>query len=219
MTLDIKGLDKSFGRQTVFKNFSIGFIKNSINCILGPSGCGKTTLLNIIAGIDNEYSGKIFEYSNLSYIFQEPRLLQWKTAADNISIDASDDNLTSKIIHKCQLEDVLDKYPFEMSGGMNQRVNIARAFASNTEILLMDEPFKSLDYILKKKLIGLFSDLIDEYPKTVVFVTHNIEEASLLAEELFVFSGSPVNINKHISLRNTDMSYTDKLSLIKNELN
>ncbi|MFO8061588.1 MAG: ABC transporter ATP-binding protein [bacterium] len=199
MTLTVLHLGKSFDNNDIFRDFSIEFSENSVNCILGPSGCGKTTLLNIIAGIDNDYSGEVLQSESIAYIFQEPRLLKWKTAGENILLNSDNKDLAERIAEMSGLSDKWDNYPFELSGGMKQRVNIARAFTANSDILLMDEPFKSLDYILKNRLIDIFLALLEEYPKTVIFVTHNIEEASMLAEQLFIFSYSPIESAVEIS--------------------
>lgn len=199
MTLTVSGLSKAFDSNVIFRDFSIEFAVNSVNCILGPSGCGKTTLLNIIAGIDNDFSGSVRRSESIAYIFQEPRLLKWRTTGENILLNSGNTDLAERIISMSGLSDKWDRYPFELSGGMKQRVNIARAFTANSDVLLMDEPFKSLDYILKNKLIDIFLTLLEEYPKTVIFVTHNIEEASMLAEQLFIFSYSPIESAMQIS--------------------
>lgn len=219
MTLAVSHLNKAFGSNDIFRDFSIEFAENSINCILGPSGCGKTTLLNIIAGIDNDYSGSARRPESIAYIFQEPRLLKWRTTEENIILNSGNRELAERIADMSGLSDKRDNYPFELSGGMKQRVNIARAFTANSDVLLMDEPFKSLDYILKNKLIDIFLTLLEEYPKTVIFVTHNIEEASMLAEQLFIFSYSPIESAVQISFDSHQPDImTERINTIKEYL-
>ncbi len=201
MNLELKHITKSFGEVEIFRDFSISFARNSINCILGPSGCGKTTLLNIINGSVLPDSGNSDELKKLrvSYIFQEPRLLPWKTVSGNISF-VLQERLTKnelqqrlrEYIKLVQLDNFKDYYPSKLSGGMKQRVAIARAFSYESDIILMDEPFKALDYKLKSKLIEQFKLLWEKDKRTVIFVTHDVDEALQTGENLFLLSNSPL---------------------------
>ena len=154
MDLAIKSLNKSYADLNVFKNFKIQIPEKKITCILGPSGCGKTTLLNIIGGIIKADSGEFkgFEDNVVSYLFQEPRLLKWKTVWGNIEFVLKDiysrekrNEILSRYLEMVDLKDFKDYYPDKLSGGMVQRVSIARAFIYPSDILLMDEPFKGLE--------------------------------------------------------------------------
>ena len=202
---ELKNIYKSFGSLRVFDDFSINFNKNIINCILGPSGCGKTTLLNIIAGLMIPDSGDIsgINLDKISCVFQEPRLLPWKTARKNIEFTLRDKYTQNKVmevvdkyIKLVQLDGYGDYYPGQMSGGMNQRVSLARAFSFPSEIILMDEPFKGLDYKLKQSLQNSFLELWQSDKRTVIYVTHDVDEAIELGENIFLFSKSPVKILK-----------------------
>ncbi|HRT48322.1 MAG TPA: ATP-binding cassette domain-containing protein, partial [Bacteroidales bacterium] len=201
MTLEVKGLHKRYGEVEIFRDFSISFTEGMITCILGPSGCGKTTLLNILGKIIPPDGGTLagFDGKIVSYIFQEPRLLPWKSVRGNIEF-VLDRNLlpeerkkiTDRFISLVELEDFADYYPAKLSGGMRQRVSIARAFAYPSDIILMDEPLKGLDIKLKLNLIQTFSRIWQEDRRTVIFVTHDVDEALLLGNEIVVFSRAPV---------------------------
>ena len=202
---ELKNICKSFGSLKVFDDFNINFNKNIINCILGPSGCGKTTLLNIIAGLMLPDSGEIsgINLDKISCVFQEPRLLPWKTARKNIEFTLRDKytqnevmEVVDKYIKLVQLDGYGDYYPGQLSGGMNQRVSLARAFSFPSEIILMDEPFKGLDYKLKQSLQNSFLELWQSDKRTVIYVTHDVDEAIELGENIFLFSKSPVKIVK-----------------------
>ena len=209
MHLQIEHLYKSFQETTIFKDFNLEIKKNTISCILGPSGCGKTTLLSIIGKTIKPDSGILngFDNKTLSYIFQEPRLLPWKTVCDNISfvlnktIDPKQKNeITLKYLNLVELNNFANHYPASLSGGMKQRVAIARAFAYPSDIILMDEPLKALDLKLKLNLIKAFRKIWTTDKRTVIFVTHDIEEALLLANEIYVFSKPPISIKEKFTL-------------------
>lgn len=211
--LDIENINKSFGELNIFNDFNISFPKNKISCILGSSGCGKTTLLNMISGLIPSNSGYITDInsSSISYIFQEPRLLDWFTVKENLDFILKDiypKNEREKIIEKylglVSLYDFKNYYPKNLSGGMKQRLSIARAFAYPSDLLLMDEPFKGLDNKLKTSLMKSFLSLWNSDKRTVIFVTHDIDESLYIGDEIFVFKGNPVKISQHIVLNSND---------------
>jgi len=200
--MKIENISKSFEKQDVIKNFSLEIPEKNITCIIGPSGCGKTTLLNIIANLTQSNEGKVSfsekEKQGISYLFQEPRLLDWFTVLENVKLVLNGDEKKSKeILEKVGLGDSLSKYPQELSGGMKQRVSMARAFAFPSSVLLMDEPFQNLDAKLKKDLLDVFLNLWNEAQnKTVLWVTHDITESCLVADTIICVSKSPMKVNK-----------------------
>ncbi len=201
MGMELKGLNKRFGEISLFRDFSITFPEAAITCILGPSGCGKTTLLNIIGNLSKPDSGSLsgFDHKAISYIFQDPRLLPWKTAKGNIQFALPEHisgdervKLAERFIRMVELNEFADFYPSKLSGGMRQRVSIARAFAYPSDIILMDEPLKGLDIKLKLNLIRTFSKIWQSDKRSVIFVTHDVDEALLLGNEIVVLSQAPV---------------------------
>jgi len=177
--------------------------------MLGPSGCGKTTLLNIIGNLIPPDSGELIGFENkvFSYVFQDPRLLPWKTVRGNIEFVLSREmpsdereKHTEQLIKQVELDGFAGFYPSQLSGGMRQRVSIARAFACPSDIILMDEPLKGLDAGLKKNLINWFLKLWKTDRRTVIFVTHDVDEALLLSDRVIVLSQPPTRILTHMNI-------------------
>lgn len=203
--ISIKNINKKFNEKIIFKDFDINFYKNEVNCIIGKSGCGKSTLLNIISGIipnDSENFETIEKYG-VSYIFQDDRLIDWLTVGENIKL------IVKKLYNKKKLDELCDKYldlvgikeyknyyPQMLSGGLRQRVNIARAFIYPSKVVIMDEPFKSIDVINKEIIMNNFKKILEKEKRTVLFVTHDIDEALLLSDKIYVLGNSPVEIKK-----------------------
>ncbi|MFO8234204.1 MAG: ABC transporter ATP-binding protein [Bacteroidales bacterium] len=205
--ITIYNIKKSYNQLTVYDNFSLGMKQNEISCILGPSGCGKTTLLNMIGGITSPDAGyiELLQNDTISYIFQEPRLLPWKTVLGNIRFVLNNiqienqDKYIRRYLKLVGLDDFSNYYPHQLSGGMKQRVSIARAFIYPSNIILMDEPLKTLDPKLKWNLMKTFIKIWRNDKRTVIFVTHDVDEALILGNEIFIFSKPPVKIKKRLN--------------------
>jgi NitT/TauT family transport system ATP-binding protein len=203
MNISIRNLNKSYENEEIFKNFNIEFSDENINCIIGKSGCGKSTLLNIIARLTETQSGEIsgVSLSDISYVFQEDRLIEWLTVKENLEItlkkyfnESAIDDKIDEILNLVGIYDIKNKYPNALSGGMRQRVNIARAFGKPSKVILMDEPFKSLDYKLKYTIIDEFKNLIGKEKRMVILVTHDLDEAIYFRGNIIVFNNKPVEI-------------------------
>jgi NitT/TauT family transport system ATP-binding protein len=195
VALELKGIRKSFAGVEVLGGIDLKVDSGEVAALLGPSGCGKTTLLRIVAGFAVPDSGNaIFqEGTRLSYVFQEPRLLPRASAFDNIRLpllgvmDAKEaESRARRFLELVGLD--------RLSGGMRQRISLARGFAFPSDLLLMDEPFQSLDIALRSSLMDSFSALWKEEPRSVLFVTHDPDEALYLGDSLHIMGGSPARI-------------------------
>ncbi len=184
-------------------DFDLSIAENEFVCLVGPSGCGKTTLLNIIAELDPHYQGHISlhrkkkETANIGYVFQNPRLLPWRTVRQNIELALQtpvDHSLIDELLSAMQLTEQQHDYPAQLSLGMSRRVAIIRAFAINPEVLLMDEPFVSLDAPTARQVRQLLITIWCKRPHSVLFVTHDLREAIALADRLIFLSSSPMSI-------------------------
>ena len=201
-----ENLNVSFGTDVIYKNFSIEFEKNRITTILGRSGCGKTTLLNYIMK-------DILRYKNLSCVFQEEILVKWLTVYENIELVLKNKGLSKtekneiiiKNLRLVNLNGYEKYYPSSLSGGMKQRVNIARAVSYPADLLFMDEPFKSIDIINKEEIIGKLKQEIKSRNQTAVMVSHDLDEAIDFSDNIICISGTEgkkikkFSVNKYIS--------------------
>lgn len=216
----VKNLTCSYEQKTIFDNFDVTFEQGKINVILGGSGVGKTTLLNAIAGIKS-YKGQIEGCEGgVSYIFQKDRLIPSISVYNNLDLilkgvvkdKAERKRMIEQTAVDLEIFDVLKSLPSEISGGQAQRVSMARAFLYPSDVMLLDEPFKALDTALKTRLIKQFAALQEKKNKTVVFVTHAIDECLLLADDYFVFDDAPVKIvlQGKINSKKSERKLTDK---------
>ncbi len=188
--MEIKNLTKTFDKRTVIDSLSLTLPERGTVAFMGPSGCGKTTLLRIIAGLEKANSGKVSAGSKtVSYAFQEPRLFPWLSAKDNIKTSTDDEKNASEWLSKVELADDADKFPHELSGGMQQRISLARALSKKADIYILDEPFTGLDEDLKNRLYDLVRGVAKD--ALVLIVTHDRDEARALADEIITFEGTP----------------------------
>lgn len=183
----LKNVCKKYGRITALDHVSLALNEGGITAVLGESGAGKTTLLNVLAG-QTAFEGSVEGRKTCSYLFQSPKLLPNLTADQNLKfvLPKSLHAAAGGILAKVGLAGRERAYPHELSGGERQRVAIARAFLYPHEMLLMDEPFASLDLSLKKSLIELVASLWAQSKNTIVFVTHDVHEAATLAHRAIV---------------------------------
>ncbi|SFC56200.1 ABC transporter ATP-binding protein [Clostridium uliginosum] len=222
MNIEIKNLKKSYDDEKIFENFNLKLYDQKVNCIIGGSGCGKSTLLNILAQLISIDDGEILGVcrEDTSYIFQEDRLIEWLTVEQNLNLTLKKYyNILERKGEICNMlsslgiENVKNKYPSELSGGMKQRVNIARAFLKPSKVILMDEPFKSLDYTLKYNIIDEFKDVILKENRMVILVTHDVDEAIYFEGNIIVLGDRPVKIKGFFS-ENLKKSKDEIISLI-----
>lgn len=219
--LELKNLGKLYNDQKILENINLSIEPGEIFCILGPSGAGKSTLLNIIAGIMDSYEGNVVnDAKRIGYVFQEDRLLPWMNVEDNIKVvnDALTHKEISHLLMEMELLKDKDKRPNELSGGMRQRVAIARAFAYKPDLLLLDEPFKSLDYSLKSKMIEALLRLWSETEITVLFVTHDMDEALWTADRIALLAKHPKGLLDIFNIENSRALSGDDVIRYKNSI-
>ncbi|MCK5146378.1 ABC transporter ATP-binding protein [bacterium] len=214
MILELKNINKTFDQDvqsiTALDDISIQVRRNEFLCILGPSGCGKSTLLHLIAALDNPSSGEIIFNEHYipgpcacrGLVFQEDALYPWKTVWQNIAFGLEIQKIPSlqreliirEHINLVGLPGFEHFYPHQLSGGMKQRVQIARTLALDPQILLMDEPFAALDEITRSRMDEELLSIWNRKKKTVIFVTHSIEEAVILGDRILIMDASPGRI-------------------------
>ena len=205
--LRLERISRSFGPVEALQDVSLQILRGEFVAVVGPSGCGKTTLLNILSGYDKPSSGSVVREGRVRMVYQQDGLFPWKTAAQNIEIGLR--HIRDPHERRRQLDDLLDliglqgfadHYPHQLSGGMKQRVELARALAGESDTLLLDEPFSALDYITRLRMRQELARMLHERPRTVVLVTHDIEEAAQLADRVVVLSGRPGRVQCELSL-------------------
>ena len=199
----VQNLRKYYNHKKILSDISFEVEDNQIVAVVGPSGCGKTTLLNILSGLTSDYTGFVeSDFHKVGYVFQEDRLLPWLTVFENIKIVREDgsNQEVNRFIEMAGLKNYENYFPEELSGGMKQRCSIARALYFGCDFLLMDEPFKSLDYILKQQMLVDLKKIQAQQKNSILFVTHDIEEALSIADKILVLQKSPCKIAKKIYL-------------------
>jgi len=216
--LKLQGIHKSYDDLVVIEDLNLTIEENEITCILGPSGCGKSTLLNILANILKPDEGKIHEKKEkIGYVFQEDRLLPWKSVYENIKLvnKNANDLKIRELIEIVGLEGFENATPSKLSGGMRQRVSIARAFNFQAEMLLMDEPFKSLDYDLRLNMVNSLVEIWNKWNNSIVFVTHEIDEALLLGNKIVVLDKNPCKVKEIIKIdKSQHLRSLDSIELV-----
>ena len=204
------------GEMVALNGVSLDIKENEFICVVGPSGCGKSTLLNIIAGLSKPTSGAVYCDGNevtgtgteRGVVFQQYALFPWMTVKKNVMFglnlkgikNQEAEDIAMKYIKMVQLEDFADHYPKELSGGMKQRVAIARAYAVNPSVLLMDEPFGALDAQTRTQLQTELLETWEKERKTCFFITHDVEEAIILAQKVIIMSARPGRIKEIVDI-------------------
>lgn len=214
-----KNFSFSYPDKEIYKYFNAVFLGGKINVVLGASGVGKTTLLNALTGLSG-FDGEIENMpKNVSYIFQSDRLVKTISVEKNLDFvlkNAISDKTARKnaiydMAKLLEISDILKRLPTEISGGQAQRVQMARAFLYPSEVMLLDEPFKGLDVSLKTRLIKKFLELWGRDGRTVVLVTHDVYDALLMGDKVFVLSGSPADIvyETELTVEKSERNLTD----------
>ncbi len=216
-------------RLAVLGNIAFDVPPGQVTALVGPSGCGKTTLLNLIAGLDTDYDGEIrLPHSKngavpVSFVFQEPRLLPWRSVQENVSLVFPRRNYENKqkvmaMLEKMELTEVADQFPHSLSLGMSRRVSLARALVTEAPVLLMDEPFVSLDAPTANRLRKILLQRLEETRAAVIFVTHDLREALYLADDLLLLSQKPAVLDAKISLTGSRGRAEQKVEKMRQEI-
>lgn len=243
--ISVEHIDKIYNPKSkkkfqAIKDVSMDICENEFVCIVGPSGCGKSTILRMLAGLDFPSNGKILfdgeeivgPSSERGMVFQSYTLFPWMKVVDNIRYGLKlkkmpkeeQLDIANRYLKVIGLSEFANSYPKELSGGMKQRVAIARALANSPQVLLMDEPFGALDPITKSSMQVLMREIFENSKQTIVFITHDIEEAVFLASKIYVMSATPGRIAKEIEInlpdsRTLDLKDTPEFISLRKDIN
>ena len=201
MILKVEGLVKSFGNFEVIHHWNLTVEEGEKVVLLGPSGCGKTTFLRIIAGLEKPTEGKIeIGFERLGFVFQEPRLIPWKTVRDNLRLIEEDEEKIETILELVKLNGFENHFPFQISGGMKQRLNLARAMVVDPDFMILDEPFTSLDIKVKMEIMEDLMEIWEKRRFTMLMVTHDVKEAVYMGDRILILSKIPSKILREIRI-------------------
>ena len=227
----VEKVSHRYGNVPVLQNLNLVIHPGEVVVLVGPSGCGKTTLLNVLSGYIKPAGGTIHKKGIIRTVYQKDGLFPWLTVAENISIGLRSINNAARrrdelqeLLQLIRLEAFSQHYPHQLSGGMRQRVELARVLAGDSDILLMDEPFCALDYQTRLQMRWELVRLLKKRPRTVVFVTHDIEEAAQLADRVLVLSHRPATVCRELSINSprprnaTDAAVIEAMKEIFSEL-
>lgn len=227
----LKNISKSFEDMEILKDINIEVNEGELVSILGPSGSGKSTIFNILTNIINNDNGEVSTNGDLSYMYQKDMMVPWKKVIDNIGIplifkgkskkEAREE--VKKHIDEFGLNGFEYKYPSQLSGGMKQRANFLKTYLTSNDIMLLDEPFGALDSMTRTKMQKWLLDLTKEMNSTILFITHDIEEAILLSNRIYIISEKPAVIKGEIKVnlpkeRNENIVTSEDFINIKKEI-
>lgn len=229
--LTLKNVSKTFEDDTILKDISFEVEEGEFVTLLGPSGSGKSTILNIISGILKPDNGEAKVAGEISYMHQKDLLLPWKKVIDNVALPLyikgkgkeEGRNQVLPYFEPYGLEGYEYKYPFQLSGGMRQRAAFLRTYITSSNIMLLDEPFGALDAITRGKMQNWLLDVIKDLKSTILFITHDIEEAIYLSNRIYILSDKPAYIKGEIFVdlpenRTKDIITSDKFIAIKRQI-
>ena len=227
----LKNISKFFEDMEILRDINIEVKEGELVSILGPSGSGKSTIFNILTNLINSDRGEVEVNGDLSYMYQKDMMVPWKKVIDNIGIPIifkgnSKKNAREEVkkhIDEFGLNGFEYKYPSQLSGGMKQRANFLKTYLTSNDIMLLDEPFGALDSITRRKMQKWLLDLTKEINSTILLITHDIEEAILLSNRIYIISEKPAIIKGEIKVnlpkeRNEDIVTSDKFVAIKKEV-
>lgn len=202
----ISNLSKKYKDKLILKDIDLHVYDEEIVSIIGPSGCGKSTIFNILSNLTTSDSGEVDINGRFSYMYQKDLLLPYKNIMDNVSLPLilkgekkkKSQETVKPYFSTFGLEGYENKYPHELSGGMRQRVNFMRTFVNSSDIMLLDEPFGALDSITRASMQNWLLDIKKEIKSTILLITHDIDEAIILSDRIYILSNKPAVINKEV---------------------
>ncbi len=202
----ISNLSKKYKDKLILKDIDLHVYDEEIVSIIGPSGCGKSTIFNILSNLTTSDSGEVDINGRFSYMYQKDLLLPYKNIMDNVSLPLilkgekkkKSQETVKPYFSTFGLEGYENKFPHELSGGMRQRVNFMRTFVNSSDIMLLDEPFGALDSITRASMQNWLLDIKKEIKSTILLITHDIDEAIILSDRIYILSNKPAVINKEV---------------------
>ncbi|WP_033316548.1 ABC transporter ATP-binding protein [Terrisporobacter glycolicus] len=202
----ISNLSKKYKDKLILKDIDLHVYDEEIVSIIGPSGCGKSTIFNILSNLTTSDSGEVDINGRFSYMYQKDLLLPYKNIMDNVSLPLilkgekkkKSQETVKPYFSTFGLEGYENKYPHELSGGMRQRVNFMRTFVNSSDIMLLDEPFGALDSITRASMQNWLLDIKKEIKSTILLITHDIDEAIILSDRIYILSNKPAVVNKEV---------------------
>lgn len=237
--LEVQNVSKSFGEEQILKGISLELCKGELVSLLGVSGVGKTTLFNIIAGLNNPDQGKVClngeeitgKPGKISYMLQKDLLLPYKNILENVALPLIIRGVNKKeakekaasYFAEFGIEGTEKKYPTQLSGGMKQRAALLRTYLFSQDVALLDEPFSALDMLTKQAMHEWYLDVMEKIQLSTIFITHDIDEAILLSDRIYLLTGKPGEITKEIKInepkpREKDFHLTDAFLSYKREI-
>jgi ABC-type nitrate/sulfonate/bicarbonate transport system ATPase subunit len=208
--LSVTNLSKSFkdSHLKVLDTISLTVHKGELVSVIGPSGCGKSTLLDCIAGLTDPDEGEITSEERPAYMFQDDVMFPWRTVLDNVLLPLevagvdkkSARNEAGKFLKEFGLEKFASYYPFQLSGGMRERASLLRTYLCKKDVILLDEPFNKLDALTRQQMHQWFLEIIDKKRKSMLFVTHDVDEAIYLSDRIYILSSRPGKILAEVSV-------------------
>ena len=223
--ISINNVSKSYDGIKILDNISIDVYEGEFVSILGPSGCGKSTLFNLICNLTQVDNGEINVNGKISYMYQKDLLLPYKTIIDNVSLPLilnkqskkESRKIVSPYLEKFGLGGYENKYPNELSGGMKQRANFLRTYINSNDIMLLDEPFGALDSITRLSMQKWLLEVKSKVNSTIFLITHDIDEAIMLSNRIYLISQKPASIKKEFII-NKNNNNLDEVIKLKNEI-
>lgn len=237
--LEVKGVSKSFDKEEIIRNISIELNTGEIVSLLGVSGGGKTTLFNIIAGLSEPDEGRVYlegeditgKPGRVSYMLQKDLLLPYRTIVDNVALPLMIKGMSKKearekasgFFDEFGLSQTEKKYPAQMSGGMKQRAALLRTYLFSEKVALLDEPFSALDMLTKSSVHEWYLEVMEKIKLSTLFITHDIDEAVLLSDRIYLLTGKPGTIHKEIVInepkpRRKDFNLSEEFLNYKREI-